>query len=99
MVVGPGGAAKTGAVEVAGAEGVDFDPGLDDPAPIPAAGEKGRFNFNGGSPESAESNDIVTGLRSRPGNMFLAFGPSELRKGEGPLEGAEVCGAFLKTSL
>lgn len=82
-LTGPGGAAKTEVVEVAGAEGALLAGGPDPVAPN-APGTNGFFNLSGGSVESDESKLMVEGRRSNPGNIFFGFGPS-FRKGDGPL--------------
>lgn len=93
-------------VEVTGALGAAFGGGLARPTLPAKPGENGLFNFNGGKVESAESNDKVVGLKSRPGNILLGLGPSDWRNGEGPFDAAPAafgvglfCGTFLKTSL
>jgi hypothetical protein len=89
--IGGGGATVTLTFEVAAADGADLG-GEDD-------GENVFFSRSGGMSESIGGNDIVEGLRSNPGNIFL--GPSTNRRGEGLFAGtgAALDAAFLKTNL
>lgn len=90
-VIGGGGATVTLTFEAAAADGGDLG-GEDD-------GENVFFSRSGGMSKPVGGNDIVKGLRSNPGNIFL--GASANRRGEGLFAGTEPAldAAFLKTSL